>query len=47
MGDVKKNVTLVSVVLTYAMGTVLIDRSSAPACERLPDAGKQGGPRAA
>ena len=47
MGDVKKNVTLVSVVLTCAMGTVLIDSSSAPACERLPDAGKQGGPRAA
>ena len=36
-----------AVVLTCAMGTVLIDSSSAPGCERLPDAGKQGGPRAA
>ena len=36
-----------ALILTCAMGTVLIDSSSAPACERLPDAGKQGGPRAA
>jgi hypothetical protein len=32
---------------TCAMGNVVIDPRSAPGCERLPDAGKQGGPRAA